>query len=251
MDNLASDLVIGAALSCDHSFSPACDTCRLRTLCLPAALEPDDVAALESIIEYRRVFPTNAYIYRDKENFTALFVVISGAVKTYKSLGDGETIIIGCHLPGEMFGFSGVQNAHYSTTARALQHTCVCEIPFDELERVCRDKPGLQSRLLKVMSHRIIDYQEHLTQLANRNSAKSRLAAFLLGLAARSVRRGESGSLIRLPMSGHDISNYLAIRGETVSRVFASLVQSGVIAKTNRSVTILDSSRLRGIVCDT
>ena len=247
---LASTLVIGSDLHCDHDFKATCDMCRLRSLCLPAALRSDEIEALEQIIEYRRIFPAKSQIYRDKQKFTALFAVISGAVKTYKTYSDGKISITGCHLPGELFGFSGVNQAHYSTNARALEHTCICEIPFDELERVCRKVPGLQSQLMHLMSHRIVDYQEHLTQLTNRNKAKNRLAAFLLGLASRSVQRGESGKQIRLPMSGNDISNYLGISVETVSREFTGLARSGVIAKSNRDITILDIDRVRDSVCD-
>jgi CRP/FNR family transcriptional regulator len=245
MNRLEFGLVARPDTVCDHDFSTSCEDCLLRGLCLPAALRPDEIAALESIIEYRRIFPANAYIYRKNDRFTALFAIISGAVKTYRTSSDGEISITGCHLPGDLFGFSGVDQEHYATSACALEQTTVCELPFDDIEDVCRDIPGLQSRLLHLMSDRLVDYQDHLMRLSSGSQATDRLAAFLLGLAHRAIRRGEPGTQFRLPMSARDISNYLGVRSETVSRGFSRLTRSGVIAKSKREITILDMNRLR------
>ncbi|TDG14091.1 cyclic nucleotide-binding domain-containing protein [Seongchinamella unica] len=249
MDNPLSTLAVDASVICDHDFDVSCNTCKLRALCLPAHLWPEEVAALESVIEERPFFPARTLIYEDQQKFTALFAVISGAVKTYRNHSDGQTSIMGCHLPGDIFGFSGVDQSHYLTNAIALEDTCLCVIPFGELERVSREVPGLQSQLLHLMSHRIIDYQEHLGQLSSKKMAKSRLAAFLLGLASRSAQHGGSGDHFHLPMSGQDIANYLGIRTETCSREFARLARAGVISKRNREITVHDHQQLRAAVC--
>lgn len=249
MDNLAVDLIAGSGLHCDQTFDAACENCRLRALCLPSALDAEEIAFLETIIEYRRIFPENTVIYHDNQKFSSIYAIISGAVKTYKSYGDDKVSITGCHLPGEIFGFSGVNQSLYATNAMALQHACICEIPFEDLERVCRKLPGLQSRLLHLMSHRIIDYQEHLTHLSNRVTAQKRMAAFLLALAYRSARRGESSTKLLLPMSGQDISNYLGITVETASREFTRLIQEGIITKKQREVNIEDLDGLKAISC--
>ena len=250
MDNQISTLAVDARVACDHEFDVSCDTCRLRSLCLPANLWPQEVAVLESVIEERSIFPAKSMVYQDQDPFTALFAVVSGAVKTYKNHSDGQISIVGCHLPGDIFGFSGVDQAHYLTNAMALEDSCLCVIPFAELEQVCRQVPSLQSQLLHLMSHRIVDYQAHLTQLSSKKMAKSRLAAFLLGLASRSLRHGGSAEQFHLPMSGQDIANYLGIRTETCSREFARLAKEGVILKRNRELTVLDPERLREAVCE-
>ncbi len=236
--------------SCGPQQGARCDACRLRSLCLPAGLQPDEVAVLEGIIEYQCKFAAGAHIYKQDQPFASLYAVLSGAVKTYQSQGGEETSITGIHLPGELFGFSGINEAHYLTSAMALQESYVCEIPFDELESLCRTVPGLQSQLLHLMSHRINDYQQHLSQLSANTTATSRIAAFLLGLGHRSQRRGESSSEFRLPATGRDISNYLGIRLETFSRNLSELVRSGLIAKDKRYITILDHAGLREALRD-
>lgn len=248
MNHIESVMPVCTGPGCGPDQGAKCDACRLRALCLPAVLLTAEVAALESIIKYRRTIPADTEIYRDQQAFSALYATLSGAVKTYKIYGNGKSSITGIHLPGELFGFSGINQLHYLTNARTLQETRVCEIPFDELEIVCREVPGLQSQLLHLMSLRINDYQEHLSQLSANTTAISRIAAFLLGLVARAVRRGESGKDIRLPATGHDISNYLGIRFETFSRNLNDLVRSGVIAKNNRELNILNIDGLQRCV---
>ena len=244
MNEVESTLLACTDPSCGPENGARCDACRLRSLCLPAGLQPNEIAVLEGIIEYQRVIPAGTAVYHQDQPFTSLFAVLSGGVKTYQTLAEGKTSITGLHLPGELFGFSGINQAHYLTSAVALQKSNICEIPFDELENLCREVPGLQSQLLHLMSHRINDYQQHLRQLAADTTATSRIAAFLLGLAHRSRRRGESAVEFRLPATGHDISNYLGIRFETFSRNLNDLVRSGVIDKANRYITIVDREGL-------
>jgi CRP/FNR family transcriptional regulator, anaerobic regulatory protein len=72
--------------------------------------------------------------------------------------------------------YPGIDNeGSYPVTAIALRGTWVCEIPFDDLEAACRRVPGLQNRILHLMSHRIIDYQSHLDELRWANPAQHRL----------------------------------------------------------------------------
>lgn len=249
LDDGADDRLLGSSLDCAHHFNASCDTCRLRALCIPAALEVDEIAALEAIIDYRRTLKANLHLYRAGQHFTALYAIVFGAVKTYRTYGDGKTCVTGCYLPGELLGFSGINDGAYSVNAVALLDTSVCEIPFDNFESVCRKVPGLQHRILNIMSHRIIDYQAHLDELRWANPAQSRLAAFLISLSSRADRRGESATAIRLPMTGQDIGNYLGLSAEGVSRAFSRLVRVGAITKRGRDIAITDMGQLKRLVC--
>jgi CRP/FNR family transcriptional regulator len=176
--------------------------------------------------------------------------VLTGCIKTYATHEDGWTRITGCHLPGEIFGFSGINEGQYRSTARTLEDSLVCEIPFDELEDLCRRMPDLQSRLFHLMSRRLVEDQELAAQFLHKRPARKRVAAFLLGLSTRAARRGESGMELRLPMSRTDIGNYLGITLETVCRELARLEKDGIITIHKRKLSILDLPRLREPLCE-
>jgi CRP/FNR family transcriptional regulator, anaerobic regulatory protein len=242
--------LIGSDLLCSHEFNLSCDTCRMRMLCLPAALDQDHLGALESIIDQRRALQSGDYLYHQNEPFTALHAILTGSIKTYSTHQDGWIQITGCHLPGEVFGFSGIDQSHYRSTAKALEDTLVCEIPFDELEDLCRRIPDLQSRLLHLMSQRMVEDHELAAQFMHKRPARKRIAAFLLSLSTRAARRGDSTTELRLPMSRTDIGNYLGITLETVCRELARLEKSGIIALHKRELAILDLPRLREPICE-
>jgi CRP/FNR family transcriptional regulator len=242
--------LIGSDLLCSHDFDLSCDTCRMRVLCLPAALDAHHLTALEDIIEHRRTLESGEYLYQQNEPFTALHAILAGSIKTYTTHEDGWIRITGCHLPGEIFGFSGIDDGHCRNTARALEDTLVCEIPFAELEDLCRRIPDLQSRLFHLMSQRLVEDHAMAAQFLHKRPASKRLAAFLLSLSTRAARRGESFSELRLPMSRTDIGNYLGITLETVCRELARLEKQGIISLHKRELAILDLPRLRAPICE-
>jgi len=242
--------LIGSDLLCSHEFDLSCDTCRMRALCLPAALDPHHLKTLEDIIEHRRALRGGDYLYQQNQPFTALYAILAGSIKTFTTHEDGWVRVNGCHLPGEIFGFSGIDAGHYRSTARALEDTVVCEIPYNDLEQLCRQIPDLQSRLLHLMSRRLVEDQELAAQFLHKRPARRRLAAFLLSLSTRAARRGESTCELRLPMSRTDIGNYLGVTLETVCRELARLEKEGAIHVHKRELTILDLPRLRAPICE-
>ena len=242
--------VISRDLHCLHNFDLNCEMCRLRGMCLPAAISPQEIESLESLIDNRIEVPARATIYRKEQPFTHIFAVVYGAVKTYSTGNDGETCVTGLHLPGELFGFSGIHDGVYAVSAKALENSVVCAIPFDDLESCCRVIPGLKTRLLHLMSDRSIDYQQHFAHLSSGNAAQRRVATFLISLLSRAARRGLDSATVRLPMNGDDTASYLGITPETLSREFSRLARDGVIAKSGREITLLDKAQLHGVACD-
>ena len=241
--------LIGSDLLCSHDYHPSCDTCRMRVLCLPAALDQQHLESLESIIEYRRTLAGGDTLYEQSEPFSSLYAILTGSIKTYTSHEDGWTQITGCHLPGEVFGFSGIDTNAYRSTARALEDTLVCVIPFDKLEELCRKIPDLQSRLLHLMSQRLIEDHELAAQFLHKRPARKRVAAFIISLSVRAARRGEPPMALRLPMSRTDIGNYLGITLETVCRELSWLEKADIITLNKRDLAIVDLPRLREPVC--
>ncbi len=251
LQNKAVAELIGSDLVCAHDFEFSCDTCRMRVLCLPAALDPVHLTALEGIIEHRLALKSGEDVYLQNKPFTSLYAVLSGSIKTFTSHEDGWIHINGCHMAGEIFGYSGIDGGYYRSSAKALEESMLCQIPFSDLEKLCRVIPDLQSRLFHLMSRRLVEDHELAAQFLHKRPARKRVAAFLLSLSTRAARRGESATRLRLPMSRTDIGNYLGITLETVCRELARLEKQGVIRVKRRELTIVDVARLRVPVCPT
>ncbi len=243
-DDVAAALS-GVNLRCDHDYETSCKTCHLRLLCLPAGLRAAELKGFEAIIEHHKPLEKNGLLYRQGQVFTSLYAVLIGALKTYQIDTNGQARITGCHLPGEILGFSGIDQGKYLASAQALTSSLVCEIPFDDLGGLSRLVPDLQSQLFELMSRRIVEDHRVIAQFFDKHPARKRIAAFLISLSTRAARRGESATELSLPMSRTEIGSYLAVSPETVSREFSRLVKEGVVTVTGRELVIVDAARLR------
>lgn len=182
--------------------------------------------------------------------FHAISVVRSGAVKTFTTAPSGERQITGFYLPGELLGFDGVADDVHICSAKALETTSVCQLPFDELEEISLKLPGLQRQLHRIMGRELIEEQHMLLQIGKMH-AKQRLAAFLVNYSIRLQNRGYSASEFNLTISRTDIGNYLGLTVETISRLFSKLQQDNVITIDKKFVTLKDPKalmRLSGIL---
>lgn len=221
----------------------SCSDCSLSSLCLPMAVSYSDLDRLEQIMQRGRPLRRGEHLFRTGDRFEAVHAVRTGAVKTYALSEDGTEQVTGFYLPGEILGMDGIHAAHHKSSARALDSTTVCRIPFGRLEELSHRMPSLQHHLFSLMSNEICSERE-LHMLLGKKSADDRLAAFLVTLSERHRRRGVSPDFFRLPMSRYDIANYLGLAVETVSRIFTRFQKTGVLRVEGREVTILDHDAL-------
>ena len=233
--------------TCPHNAAVGCSQCRLNNICLPLALEEDDIARLDQTIKRGRALPTGKHLYREGEDFNSLYAVRSGAIKTYQISAGGDQVITGFHLPGEVVGLEGLGPGQYAGSAIALELSSICEIPFDQIEQLGNQLPAFRHHLFSLLSREIVDDHQHINLLSN-YSAEERLASLLLSLSARLARRGLSATDFSLPMSRTDIASYLGLTIETVSRVLKRFKESGYLTLNNRNIKALNLCALKGLL---
>lgn len=221
-----------------------CSRCDLRELCLPAGLERDDVDRIDQIVASRETLAAGQPLYHAGAPFEALYVIRSGSFKTHTTSEGGELQIMGFHLPGEIIGFDAFSDERHQCTAEALEPAGACRLPYNQLERIAGQVPGLQRQLMRLISREMRDDHAHMAMMG-RNQAISRLALFLHSLSSRQKRLGRSSEHLTLTMSRADLANYLGLVLETVSRLFGRLQDMGVLRVRRREVEILDHDRLR------
>jgi CRP/FNR family transcriptional regulator, anaerobic regulatory protein len=229
-------------LSALHS-EVKCQTCSIRRLCLPVMLADSEIEHLENIVQRKKVLKKGEFLFHAGDKFEAIHAIRSGSLKSYTISSDGTEQITGFHLPGEIVGLNAISSINYPSFAKALETSLVCSIPFDKLETLSRDIPGLQKQIFNVMSGEIREEQE-LMMLLSKKNADERFAAFIMNLSARFRRRGLSDREFQLTMTRGDIGNYLGLAVETVSRLVTRLQKRELIAIQDRYIEITDMSGL-------
>ena len=182
---------------------------------------------------------TNTEIYGEEEPAEYFYQVVSGAVRTYKLLGDGRRQIGAFHLPGDVFGLEAGENHHFSAEAvadssiRIAKHSAV-------MAMAARDH-DLSTELWTRTANNLERAQDHMLLLGRKN-AEERVASFLLQMADRESVE----STVELPMSRQDIADYLGLTIETVSRTFTRLEDEATIElPSSRRVQLCNRAALR------
>ena len=227
----------------DHTPSAGCGPCRQRRFCLPRSLAGDELAAFAAITRAWRPLTAGRFVFRQGGPCRAVFALKAGSVKLTQISAEGSEAVLGFAFAPGVIGLGGIGEGCYDCSAVALEHCAVCEIPFDALCRLSEYISPLQRNFLRILSQTIVAEQK-LAAVLSTGDAAQRLAAFLLHMAAQNQRRGLSTHQVMLPMSRHDIGNFLGMTLETVSRLFSRLARRGWIRVRRREITLLDRDAL-------
>ena len=223
-----------------------CESCRFQRDCLVKADATGRRKGKKSAAASGCVVRRGAHIFRMGDPFDAVYIVRSGAVKTYWLAADGDQQVTGFYLPGEVFGLCSVSSQSYLNSAVALDTSGICTIPFAHLRRLCLSSEETLSRLMGRLSDRIRESEEAFIVLGHK-SADERMAWFLMDLSRRQAQLGLKAGEINLPMTRTDIGSYLMLAVETVSRVLTRLQSKSLIEVRRNQVRIKSPERLKSL----
>jgi len=167
-------------------------------------------------------------------------------VKTYTPSEEGGEQVLGFHLPGEIIGLDAIDQDAHACSAKVLETSAICEVPFQRFEELSSSIPSLQHAMFRLLSKEIGHDAEMLLLLGKKN-AEERLAAFLVSMSQRLSKRGLSPIDFYLSMSRHEIGNYLGLAVETVSRLFTRFQDEGLVKVDRKHVEILDLPTIEGL----
>jgi len=214
---------------------------------MPLELNEDELKRLDDLVAARRKISRGDILYRNGEDFSALYAIRTGFFKTTVAAEDGRDQVTGFQMAGEVIGLDGIVSDHHTCDAVALEDAEVCVMNFDRLEDLSREINALQRHVHKIMSREIVR-ENGVMLLLGSMRADERLAAFLLNLVQRLHSRGFSQSELILRMTREEIGSYLGLKLETVSRTFSKFVEEGIVEVKQRHVRILNQDALKLIV---
>jgi CRP/FNR family transcriptional regulator, nitrogen fixation regulation protein len=186
------------------------------------------------------VFPRDAEIYRESSPATYLYKVISGTVRTFKTMSNGRRQIRAFYLPGDIFGVE--TGPEHAFCAEAITDAKVLVIERKAVVALAARDHDVAHQLWSLTSRELKHARNHVLLLIQ--SAQERVAGFLLEMADRVP----AGDEIELPMPRQDIADYLGLTIETVSRMMTHLEKGAAIAlPTSRRVVLRNRSALNRI----
>lgn len=226
------------------SYQVICTDCSLGKFCLSQGLSGQDIDRLENIIKRSHPLQRHEHLFHRDTPFQSIYVVKTGSIKTYLTTEDGSEQVLGFHLPGEFIGLDAIQHHSFTCSAKVLETSVVCELPFSQLSELSLAIPGLQQQIFRLLSREIAE-DARMLSLLSKKSAEERLAFFLVGLSCRFQRRGFSPFNFNLSMSRNEIANYLGLAIETISRLLTRFQDEGLLRANRKHIELLRLDQLQ------
>jgi CRP/FNR family transcriptional regulator len=221
-----------------------CQSCEARHRGVCGALDPDQLVGLAKTSSRHSVEP-GAELIGDAEAIDSYSNILSGVVKLTKSLSDGRQQIVGLQFAPDFLGRPF--KAESQINAEAATAVSLCSFPKTAIERMMKESPELEHRLLKQALNELDEARDWMVTLGRR-TASEKVASFLLMIARNidpTVDPSARSATFDLPLTRADIADFLGLTIETVSRQLTRLRTDGVIRiENNRRVMVDSLSRL-------
>ncbi len=203
--------------------------------------ERAQLAVISSVVRFKK----GTRIYREGTRAVAVFNIISGVVKSYRTSRDGTQDIAAFLFPDDLIGLA--KDGRYVNSAAAVTAVTGYRIPVAALETRIQKIPGLEFHVICKLCHELREAQRHAF-LLSKHHALAKVALFLQMLENYETARGGGAAELYLPMSRSDIGDYVGMSLETVSRSFRTLASQKVITlRDRRHVKINSRSQLEDI----
>jgi len=208
-----------------------------------------DDGARESIarLALARRMPAGRTIFREGDPTDGFYVVLEGQVKVYKLSPDGRQQILHVFGPNQAFAEAAMfAGETFPAFAETLTRSRLAFFPRDRFLEGLGENPALAFGMIASLA-RLCRQLTVLVGQVTLNDAAGRLARYLTDLARRKGVALQKGASVRLDLPKGELARLLGTAPETLSRAFARLAESDVLAIDGKVITFRDAEGLQAL----
>lgn len=174
------------------------------------------------------------------EKSDTLFIINEGQVKLSKLTKEGKEQIVHILNNGDFFGELSLFSSDeiYNFDAYAISNVKICTLAKEDMNKIIMSNPEISLKLLQVITKRL-SQTENLAQNLATNDAEIRIAAMLLEFGEKYGVVTREGLQIDLPINREEMSNYVGVTRETISRKLSIFEELGIISLKGNKVLII------------
>ena len=204
-----------------------------------------DAASRDALLAHAplRRLRKGAFVYRVGDSGDAVYVLLSGRIKTYKIAPNGRDVILWFAFPGEVFGL--VKTPHQKgrmVSVQACEASEVAEIPSATFRKFLAAHPAVSQLLVQVIASRLGILANRLVHLMADN-AEARIAKLLVDLAAR-YHDPQDSSEHAIGLTHQEIADISGVQRQTVTRILGRFTERGALSVRYREISIRDRALL-------
>lgn len=219
-------------------------TSQLRENYLFASLDQAQQREIEQYARRKRLAAgEQLFTQSDKADF--FWWLERGRIKLYRLSRDGDQKIMGVAEPSQSFaeGILFMDKPAYPVNAEALIESSVIGFERETYLRILESSFDTCRGLFRQMVQRTRRHLDEIEALTIQN-ARYRLVHYLLHLRTDETT---STSTIKLPITKQLIASQLAVRPETLSRLFRELEQEQLISVKGNRISIINREALEDL----
>jgi CRP/FNR family transcriptional regulator, cyclic AMP receptor protein len=171
-----------------------------------------------------------------------IFVIVTGRVKICSAAGDRD-LTLGYADAGDIVGEESLFGGSIERKFFAADPIEAVSLPTRFVSELIEKHPKLATSMLKYVGDRRASLERRLRALLCR-SVESRVAEFVLEVAARYGVPDSRGTLVSQRFTHLDIANFVGSTRETVTLVLGDLKRGGLIDMDHRRLLVLDRDGL-------
>ncbi|WP_058301472.1 Crp/Fnr family transcriptional regulator [Gorillibacterium timonense] len=207
-------------------------------------LNQEELERIERISSIRH-YGKKTTVFHEGTEREAVYFVLRGLVKTFKTDENGHEQIITILKTGDLFPHTGFFDAApYPATAETIGDSRLLSIPMRPFEQLILTVPSISIKLMRVMSSRIIELQQRLHDFTGHDAAE-RVVLFLMKLAEDYGRVDDQAAVrIAIPLTNQELANAVGTTRETVNRLVSLLRKEGLLIADRTGFTIPNRDKL-------
>lgn len=205
-----------------------------------------DLLLIEKIM-IKRHCKKSTLLFSQGDDGEAIYFVISGKVKIFKTSEDGKEHTLTIVVPGDVFAEVVLFNdAPYPASAIIIEDSQIALIRNSDMEKALESNPALAIAVIKALSKRLIESQMQVESLVFQD-AKSRTAEALLNLAQIHGKKTQEGIEIEMELSRQELANIVGVTRETLTRTLMSFKKMKILSIAGQRLTLKDFSKLESM----
>lgn len=197
-------------------------------------------AELKNIIAGRKIrqIKKKQVLYYEGDHPQGLYLIIDGAIRTFKLAEDGRELMMGLHKADDYIGVNALLlDEAFTETAEAVEDSAICLLPKDAIISLVNKYPDISMQFIKILANNIKGKEDQLLELAY-NSVRKRLAQVLVRLSKQLPDPSQ------FKISRDELASMAGMATETVSRTLSDFKEEKLIEKKGSHIQILDLNRL-------
>ncbi|MDG1871667.1 MAG: Crp/Fnr family transcriptional regulator [Flavobacterium sp.] len=219
-----------------------CEQCIVREFSSLKALKKDELLKIADC-KTSYTIKKGDTIFSEGEQVNGIFCIKDGVCKLSKLSQNGKEQIVKLITKGELLGQrSMISDEAVNLSAVALEDMEVCFIPKADIMGFFDENNQFSMNVMKNICGDLKESEAHTVSMAQK-TVKERLAETLIYLET-SFGKNEDGSL-HIQLSRDELAGMIGTATESCIRLLSEFKKLNLIALSGKSITIIDSAKLK------